>query len=506
MTAPSVSFTIQTSNLGQTGTGGQENQLVVVGDSSSGTANIPYQSPIPGNFVTNYGYGKGPQLAALLAARSGKSVAFVKAAAVTPGSNSAVYARSNATTGAANTSSSVVTLTGAPYDDYYGLLTVVTGGTIGVTGIQIAVSLDNGRTTLVTANLLTASTYALSSTNTATATGLTLNFGAGTLVAGDTFTWASVAPAPSDATVTCAINALIGKGYDIEDILVPVVSNSTSASARDTDMTTLFGKKQFARLLTTARDATYGGTCNENETTWAASITSDFSNFSSDRVGVTAGYYNSTSPIDGVNYRRELLFAAGVRDSVVAISVNLARVKDGPLAPLTVPTLPDATWAPSGSFIYHDEYQNPGLDGARFLTATTIPGRPGFYVTNPNLMASPNSDFQQLQFGHVIDKFCKVLYNFFVNELSDSVRVNATTGYILDADASNLEHQCMADVTAELIAPGDVSSASVTITRNNNILATHELIVTGLIVPLAYIGSIPITVAFQNPVTQTVGS
>jgi hypothetical protein len=505
MSAPSVTFTIQQSNLGQTGAGGQKNMIVVVGDSSSGTANQPYQSPVPGNFVTQAGYGQGPQLAALLAARSGKTVGFVKAAAVTPGANTAVYARTNVTTGTANTSTSAITLTGAPFDDYYGLVTVVVGGTIGITGIQLSISLDNGRTTLVTANLLTASTYAISSTNTATATGLTLNFGAGTLVAGDTFTWASVAPAPSDATVTCAIQSLIGKGWDIEDILVVTPSNATNATARDTDCTTLFGKKIFQRLLTTARDATYGGTCTENETTWMSSLESNFASFVSTRVGVTAGYYNSSSPIDGVNYRRPLLFAAGVRDSVVAISVDLARVKDGPLAPLVIPTLPDAQWSPAGQFIYHDEYSDPGLDGARFITATSIPGFPGMYITNPNLMAQPSSDFELLQFGHVIDKFCKILYAFFANELSDSVRVSSSTGFILDADASNLEHQCQAAIDAGLVSPGDVSAASVAITRNNNILSTKELIVTGLVVPLAYLKSIPITVAFQNPTIQQVG-
>ena len=160
--------------------------------------------------------------------------------------------------------------------------------------------------------------------------------------------------------------------------------------------------------------------------------------------------------------------------------------------------------------MYHDEASNPGLDAARFMAATSIPGLPGMYIVNSNLMAAPGSDFNWLQHGHVIDKFCKVLYSFFVLKLSSSVRVNGTTGFILDADANDLEARCQAEVDAEIINPGDASPMpqgvrNVQITRNNNILSTSELLVSGLIIPLAYLKTITITIAFKNPAIQPVG-
>jgi hypothetical protein len=502
MSAPTVTFVIQSNNLGQTGTGGQENMIVVVGDSSSGTPNVPYQSPIPGNFVTQFGWGQGPQLAALLAARTGKTVGFVKTRTTggyVAGTNTAVWRNSTFT------STSAVTVSGAPYDDYYGKVTVQTGGTVGTAGIILLVSLDYGRSTFQTVNLGTATTYAIPNT------GITLNFGAGTLVATDTFNWISFAPAPDAPGVAAAICSLIGKGLDIEDLLVPTPMCAVDVTAAQTDMIGLFNAKQFARLLSNARDVQWGGLCTETEVQWMNSIIANESQTAADRVGIAAGYYNCQSPLDGVNYRRPLLFQAGVRDADVAISVDLAATSNpngssNPLAPLGNPIL---TSSPDG-LVYHDEASNPGLDAARFMAATSIPGLPGMYIVNSNLMAAPGSDFNWLQHGHVIDKFCKVLYSFFVLKLSSSVRVNGTTGFILDADANDLEARCQAEVDAEIINPGDASPMpqgvrNVQITRNNNILSTSELLVSGLIIPLAYLKTITITIAFKNPAIQPVG-
>ena len=495
MSAPAVTFTITSNNLGQTGTGGQENMLVVVGDSSTGTANQPYQSPVPNQFVNLFGYGQGPQLAALIAAQSGKSVGFVKAAAASVGTNTSVRPTST------NTSVCVVTLTGAPFDDYYGLVTVQTGGTVGVAGIVLTVSLDSsatvppvGRTIYATVNLGTATTYVIPNT------GLTLNFTSASLVAGDTYDWNSVAPAPSNATVACAIQSLIGQGFDIEDIIVPVVSNAAAVATYQTDCVGLFNAKIFQRLLTTARDVLYGGACTESEQTWQAALIADFNATAADHVGVCTGYYNCPSPIDGVSYRRPLLFQAAVTDSDVAISVDLAETALGPIAPLQNPIIQNA---PDG-YVYHNEAVNPGLDGARFISATTIPGLTGMYIVNPNLMAALGSDFNWLQHGHVIDKLCKILYTFFALELSSSVRVSKTTGFILPQDANALEARCDAEINAGLVNPGDVSDASIAITRNNNILATSQLLVTATIIPLAYLKEISITVGFKNPAIQVV--
>lgn len=483
MSAPTVSFTIQSNNLGQVPTG-IGNVIAVVGTSSAGTANQPYISPVPGNFVTQFGYGPGPQLAALVANQSGNSVVFVKAATTTPGSSTAVVHT--------GTGTSVVTISGTPYDNYYLKVTATVAGTIGTAannGPAITVSLDSGRTISATVNLGTASTYAIPNT------GLTLNFGAGTLVVADTYTSVCTAPAWSDANVTSALTSLIGQtGYTLEDVYVTGPAAAADATSVNGNITTLFNSAIYTTAVLDARDATWGGTSTETEQQWMAAIQTDFASFqaTNGQVAVAAGFYNCVSPVDSTQMRRPLSWFAAGRDADVAISVDLGRVADGPLTPMTIPATPDG-------FIYHNEAVNPGLDGSRFISATTIPGKVGFYIVNPNTMAASGSDLNWLQMRHVLNALTVILYNFFTNELSSSVRVSSTTGYILPQDANSLEQRCNAEINAGLVNTGDVSAASISVTRNNNILSTHQLIVTGTIVPLAYLKTISVTIQFNNP-------
>lgn len=493
MSAPSVTFTINSANLGQAPTG-LGNVIAVVGTSSAGVANTPYVSPVPGNFVTNFGYGPGPQMAALIANQSGNPVVFIKAATGTPGTSSTVSHN--------GTGTSVMTISGTPNDAYYLLVTPTIAGTIGTAsggGPAFTVSVDGGSTVYSTVNLGTGSSYVIPNT------GLTLNFGAGTLVVGDTYTSVCTQPLWSDVTVTSAITSLIGQtGYTVEDIYVTGPSAASNATSVNSNITTLFNKSIYTNAVLDARDAVWGGTSTETEQQWMQSIQTDYLNFAATngQVAVTAGHYPCVSPIDQTQMRRPLSWFAASRDSDVAISVDLGRTADGPLTPMIVPATPQywPTQALNANpFILHNEAQNPGLDGARFISAFTINGLQGFYIVNPNTMAQTGSVLNWLQLRHVLNQFTNILYQFFSLELSSSVRVSSTTGYILPQDATAIESRCNANINSGLVNTGDVSAASIAITRNNNILATHQLIVTGSIIPLAYLKTISVTVQFTNP-------
>lgn len=491
MSAPTVTFTINSNNLGQTPTG-IGNVIAVVGTSSSGTANQPYLSPVPGNFVTNFGYGPGPQLAALTANQGGNNVVFIKATTATPGANSSV-------TRIGTTGSSVMSVSGTPNDDYYVVVTPTVAGTIGTAannGPAIQVSVDNGQTIYATPNLGTASTYVIPNT------GLTLTFAAGTLVTTDVYYFNCTAPLWSDATLTSAITSLIGQtGYTVEDIFVTGPAAAADATSVNSNITTLFNASIYTNAVLNARDATRGGTSNENEQQWMQSLQTDYTNFTATngQVAVAAGFYNCVSPVDSTQMRRPLSWFAAGRDCDVAISVDLGRISDGPLTPMVIPSLPVTFAGSTSSFVFHNEAQNPGLDGSRFMSATTKNGFPGFYIVNPNTMCDPSSDLNWLQMRHVLNAMTVILYTFFTNELSSSVRVSSTTGYILPQDANAIEQRCNAQINAGLVNTGDVSAASISVTRNNNILSTHQLIVTGTIVPLAYLKTISVTIQFNNP-------
>lgn len=487
MGIPQVQINVQDNGLGQVPFGLQ-NLLVVIGTSSKGTPNFPVESAQPAvDIVPQFGYGPGPQLAAFINAQSGNPVLFVKADTATPGSSTAVRAT------VPGGSTSVVTLSGTPNDDMYGLVTVIVGGTIGSAGIQIGVSFDNGRTTAQTYNLGAATTQVVENT------GLTLNFGGGSLVAGDTFAWVSTAPAWSDSTVASAIQALYSLpfGEDFLDIIIAGPATGSDATAFDGYMTSLFNKRRYARLLCQARDVVWGGTSTETESQWVSSIETDFQNVSSLRVGVCAGYYNFISPIDQSQYRRPNLWGAAGRDSQVAIQVDLARVSDGSLANLVVVNKPDG-------FVYHDEQLTPGLDAARFLSCRTITGLPGFFITNPNIMCPPGSDFNWLQHGHVIDAASKIVYVFMTQYLSSAIRVDAKTGYPLLQDIQEIQFRLKAQLDSQLTNAGAVSSISVAIPQAQNVLSTSVLLVNVGVVPLFYLKQINVTLQFQNPAIQQV--
>jgi hypothetical protein len=489
-----VNFTILDQGLGLS-PAGSGSAIVVCGVSSAGTANQPFFSSQAQPFVTTFGYGPGPELAAYLANATGNVVGFVKAATSGAGTNTAVTTTRAAAPTGFSTSTSVVTITGTPNDTYYAGVKVIApaaaSGTIGTAGIQFQVSLDNFRTIYQTVNLGTATTYVIPNT------GLTVNFAAGTLNPSDLFTWISFEPTWSDATVTSALQTLIGVNVPTyEDILVAGAAASSNASNFDTNATFLFNQKRFTRILGQARDATWGGTSTETEVAWMTSIEADYAVFQSSRVGITGGHYNFISPISSVQYRRPLLWGAGARDSAVSLEVDLGEVDLGSI-PMVLPSTPDG-------FIYHDESVISGLDSSRFMSMWSLQGLPGLYVKNPNLMAQPGSDFKWLQYGHVVDAACVVAYQFFVLQLSKKVRVNAATGSILAQDANKLQAACNAKLSAALLgkvspAIGTTPNPSTIVDQTNNILSTQQLNVTISIVPLAYPKVISVTITFLNP-------
>ena len=512
MTIPKINFTVVDNGLGQQnpGTG---NLLVVAGVGSGGTVpvNQPINSAVAGAFIAAGGYGPGPQLAELILNESGNSVLFIPALVTSVGTNTSVSSKSG------NTSTSVVTLTGNPLDTYYGLATVLIGGTIGTGPIQLGLSVDGGRSTYATVNLGTASSCAVSPSG-VNQTGLTLNFGAGSLNVGDQFYWLSSEPQASNASVTSAIQALYSLPFGEQPIVIYDAgchATGSDVTAYDTQMTALFNKRRFMRMYTAAQDATWGGTSTMTENTWIATIEASHANDSSFRVGVSAGHYNVTSPVDQAQYRRPLSWLAAVRNAGNAIQVDLGRVEDGALAPLTLPN--QATWpsaisnpvtgGSSGTgdgFLYHNEGAVPSLDAARFMTALQYVGLPGFYITDPQLMATPGSDFNELTHGLVIDAACLIWYMYATQKLRSGVRVNKATGFIYETDRQQIQlggTQALRNV----LTPGNVvTDVYVTLSASDPILSTSTLSATVSVIPLGLIEVINTTIQFVNPALQAV--
>jgi len=533
MAKQGVTINVQDGGLGQSPPG-LGNVLVVIGCSSTGSPFVPTQTANPSVITTLYGYGPGPECACNIINSTGNPVVFIQVPATENGQNVSAVAKSTNTSTVASVSGII---TGTPQDTYYGVVTVATGGTVGTNGIQLTVSLDFNRTTFLTKNLGTATSFAVTSSG--VTTGLTVNFTSGdVLVAGDQFFWLSTEPLWGDAAVASAIETMYNWQLSTpEDYIITGGSALRAAGntyqttigaggfpgtagaqpsdvvAFDGYMTELFNKTWYNRLLCAAGDVSWGGTSTEQEITWINSLANNFANSDSLRVGVTAGNYNVISSISQTQFRRPLLWLAAARDSAVAIQVDLGRVLDGALGNVTLPTAPDIGFANSvNPFVYHDETTDPGLDEARFMASWTIARRPGIFIMNPNLMAPPGSDFNWLQHGHIMDAACLIVYDFFVEQLSNNVYVypagTPNAGQLLQNIVAQLVNGCNNQLTIQLTNNGAASATAVTIPPGQNILATATLNVNVAIVPPGYLKAIVVTMQFQNPavVQVTVGA
>ena len=464
MAAPSVNITVTNGGLGNAPPSPSQT-VAVFGCSSAGTANVvsgPYSSV--SKLITDYGYGPGVESAAALIA-AGAQPLFVKTPSTTPGSSSAVVK-----TGTAGLSVMTVSV-GVAYDRYNVIVTITRSGTVG-SGIPggFTYSLDGGVTTSLEVRMPVSGDYVIPNT------GLTIHFTAATIGAGDTYTFTTIAPAWGNSDLTAAALALQQSTKIAGLIHVVGPMNATAAGVLNTALAAFPTNKKFIRAIVETVDFT------STESAWITTIETDYALFTSDYIAVAAGPILYPSVISGVNYRRSCAFPAIVRAAQIAISQSIGEVSLGAL--------------PSVTTVYHDEYAVPGLDASRFMTTTSIPGLTGYYIQRPLMMYSVGSDFTELQYGRVMDEACRIVYSYFVQRLNSRVRLNPTTGFILEKDARALESGCYTQLQSGLLNTGDANAASVAVARNDAIQSTKTLTVTVKVQPVGYSEFINVTIGF----------
>jgi len=405
---------------------------LVIGTSGGGTSQQLLSTKSVATLANTFTDGQLVQYGSL-AINAGATVLAIKVPPTAPGTATAVVFTGS------GTSVYTVTLDGTngAWDDYLVEVLIVTGGTRGVTGVTFQLSLDAGRTFSSIIQLGTATTYAI------TNTGITLNFAAGTFVAGDFAKFSTSAALWGDANIQTALTTTYfgstAAAQGVGSIVVLGKAAGADATAIEGYMDTLAINFNYDRVHLAVRDAiipTAWGGAGETDATWITSIESDYSAVSARRVIACAGHYNVTSgwanPIAGVpRYRRSLQWAQAIRETIIPPQRHSGRVRDGQLSNIVVSPTTD----PLDGFIYHDERLNPGLDAARFCSAWTRIGQPqGFFIKNPNLMAPAGSFFTILPLGNVMDIACDIVMQVGAQFINDDVRTNINgTIYVNDA-------------------------------------------------------------------------
>lgn len=479
MSLPSVNITELDGSIGvlPPSAGGL---LALIGSAASGPVDTPATYATVRGLVADFGGGPLVEAAARHIAVHGRPVVVVRTGETTAASVTAVTSVDDGT--------SVVTIATSPTpdDDFELYLRVIAGGTIGVAGITIVYSLDGGRTLSPVTALGTSASFAVPG-----AGGVTFEFAAGTMVAGDVHT-ARCTAATADATEIASAIAALGASAVVWaglEIVGPL--SATLFDAVETAFATLFAAHKPRWWVGTVRIPTIG----ESEATYLASVSGAFAAKASVYGDLCAGACLLTSSVSGRKYLRPISHVLGALEASLSEEQNCADVNLGALRGVSIRD-------DNGNPLHHDEAINPGLDDARFTTLRTHLGIQGVYVTRPRLLSAAGSDFRLLPHRRVMNLAHEALYSYFLRRLNKPVRVDSTTGFILEEEALEIEAGANAVLRASLLAKPKASATSFVLSRTDNLLSTLELNGTASIVPLAYPETISIGLGFSNPALQ----
>lgn len=476
MTVPSINLTQLDGALGVLPPSAGR-LMACVGASSSGTVDTPATYARVEDVIAALGYGPLTELACAVIKRTGRPVLAVKTAAATN-----IGAYGTPVDGITGTSAVTVDATDEPHDEYDFIFEVIAGGTIGVAGITYRYSLDGGNNYSATTALGTANTITTAVGN------VGLDFAAGTLVAGDTFSVRTSAPRWDDTELLAALEALALTSVAWKLVAVAGNANATSAGVVETWMTGLGAESRGRAYLVHTRLPTSG----ESEATYLSSLNTDFTSFATTYGAVCAGAADIISSVSGRNYRATILRAVAPKQNGVSEEVNIAA--------LDVGSLPGVRIRDSlGNPRHHDESINPGLDDAGFLVLRTWDNEAGVYVNRPRLKSAEGSDFSLIPHRLVMELAVEAATSFMRRRLNKPIRVDSTTGYIAEVDAAEIESGLKATLASVLMAKPKASGHTQTVSRTDNILSTKTLTVTFRVVPLGYPETIELTVGFTNP-------
>lgn len=406
------------------------------------------------------------------------------------------------------TSTSAITMTGTPEDEYEIAFEVLTGGTIGTAGIVFRYSLDGGENWSPNTALGTANTFVLQDGSDRlgfVSSGVTLNFGAGTLDAGDKAAAKTTGPAYQASDVIEALDILRASSHKWRFLMLPADTTAAKASAIGGKLTTFETQGVFTYAVMSARDRTDGeiDATGQPSVMWAQRLIEEYANVASDRFAVSAGRARITCPVTGRANRRPASWITTTRLVEKSIQVDPGRVRDGALS--SDVRLFDAT----GRLTELDSNIRPALHGARFLTLRRHDTLTGIYITRGNAMASPESEFNRIAFRAVMDVASELYQGFLVSQLENNllaystdpskVPPGVTPGSIFEPDARILDRELTSLLTDVLVVNGYVPALYVRVSRTDNVVATGTLTAQVFLDPLAYVDKAIGKLSFSSP-------
>jgi len=216
-------------------------------------------------------------------------------------------------------------------------------------------------------------------------TGAVITFPAGAAVAGDTYTFQILAPAPSVSAVLDALETPLSL-YDIEFVHVVGPSDSSDWTALGVQADLLWAAHRPTFFLAETRIPYEDETIDE----WTAALVLERQTFAHRFVAVCAAF-GEVSDSTGRRITRNAAGLAAGRLLAIPVMRALGRVRDGNIAPLALPSL------------YTEAHQST-LETAGYITARHYAGLSGIYWGDERTMADVTSDYQYLTVLRVVFK------------------------------------------------------------------------------------------------------
>lgn len=482
MTVPNAQITKTDGNTGVVRPGA-DGICAILAPSASGTVNQAASYAKGKTLADDFGGGLLPEFGAWMLQFTQKPIVAVKTAASVAAALSAV------THSGAGTS--VVSVSGTPIDDYEVIVKIVAGGTIGVAGATYQYTLDNGiNWTPITALGVAVSVALL--TPTGGATGITVAFAAGTLLAAQTETFTSTAARMNNADLVAALEALRLSSLPFETILVAGPLDSTMAATLAAWRLLRDSEGRYYSWASNWRPATAG----ETEAAYLIAIVAALGN-SSDTFGMAhGGSFDCASPTTGLLLRRDAALAAVTRSMSMPLGVMASRVSDGPLVGVSIKDV-------RGNPKYHDEMLSPGFDAARFAVLRSFDGYPGAYLNLPRLFSPPGSDYVFFPHARVMNRACKIAKDLLTQRLSMGVRKDEN-GHIVEVDATEIDMLITETLMGELAV--HCTGVGFILSRTDDLNSNGEKTLTGELwcVPLVYVTGFAVNALFRRTIPASV--
>lgn len=437
----------------------------VIGCASAGQTNKLKVFGRLADLQAEHGRGPAVELAAVQL-QAGRQVSVTRVTTATAGTNTAVVKT--------GTGTSTVTVTGAPELAYGVVVEVVTGtASIATSGAQIRYTLNGGYKVSPVYSLRGANSFAIPDTN------LTLNFGAGSLVEGDKYTFTSAAPQWNSAGLGAALD-LLRTAKNIDSIQIAGTMSATDFGTVDSK---LLGHQPYGKFywgIVEWRTPNVGESVSDYNDAFETALGGK----SSDLLAVAKGGYLTTSAVDGTEYIRTPLYGASAVITPESISenpsqplghnVSLVRLTDDDGNPVGQDALFDSTLANEA------------------LTFRTFAGRAGTFINLSRLWSGPDSSFRLIMARRTINRTHQIVDTVLVPRTNAKLFANAD-GTIREDEALDLEGDLSDELYNQLA--GHISSLVVKVDRSINIVTTSQPEIDVWVQPVGYAERIKVRIA-----------